>query len=73
MGRLAAMVRFRIMAWLRPRARAQEAAEELCLHWEREVERLRADGMDEAEARRCATATFGGGDGLEAECRKSVV
>ena len=69
MGRFAAKVRFRIVAWLRPRARAQEATEELRQHWEREVELLRADGMDEVAARRCATATFGGADGLEAECR----
>lgn len=62
-------LRFRLRALFRRRAEETELNDELRFHVERQVEKYKASGMAEEEARRRARLAFGGHEQVKADCR----
>jgi predicted permease len=62
-------LRFRLRALFRRHAEEAELNDELRFHFERQVEKYKASGVTDAEARRRARLAFGGHEQVKAECR----
>ena len=60
---------FRLRALFRRHAEETELNDELRFHFERQVEKYKASGVTDAEARRRARLAFGGHEQVKAECR----
>ena len=64
-------LRFRMRALLRRHAMEQELDDELRFHFDKEVEKHRAAGLTENEARRQARLAFGGQSQVAEDCREA--
>jgi hypothetical protein len=62
---------YRLRALLRRKAVENEMEEELRFHFERQVEKYVAAGMEPAEAVRRARMEFGGVESVKEECREA--
>lgn len=64
-------LRFRFRALFRRRAMETELDQELCFHFENEVEKLKRAGATQQEALRHARLAFGGHDQIKEDCREA--
>jgi MacB-like periplasmic core domain len=64
-------LRFRLRSLFRRNAMEAELDQELCFHFEQEVEKHTRAGMTPEEARRRARLTFGGHEQVKEDCREA--